>query len=124
GVPMTLRMQWDGRLTRGVMAKDMALHMIGKFGMNGGDYQAVEFCGPAVQALSMQERMTLSNLSAEMGAQVGLIAPDATTREWLLGAGVPAQAIQLEGLHTDQGVDESAASTFRFDAAALAPQVA
>jgi 3-isopropylmalate/(R)-2-methylmalate dehydratase large subunit len=88
-VPMTLRMWWDGRLPSGVMAKDMALHMIGRFGMNGGDYQAVEFCGPAVQALSMQERMTLSNLSAEMGAQAGLVAPDETTRQWLLAAGVP-----------------------------------
>ena len=123
-VPLTLRMQWDGRLAAGVTAKDMMLHMIGRFGMNGGDYQAVEFCGPAVQALSMQERMTLSNMSAEMGAQAGLIAPDATTREWLLGAGVPAEAITTEGWHTDEGVDESTASTFRFDAAALAPQVA
>jgi 3-isopropylmalate/(R)-2-methylmalate dehydratase large subunit len=123
-VPMTLRMQWDGRLPPGVMAKDMALHMIGRFGMNGGDYQAVEFCGPAVRALSMQERMTLSNLSAEMGAQAGLIAPDATTREWLLAAGVPDAEIELDGWSTDEDVDETAEKTFRFDAARLAPQVA
>ena len=123
-VPMTLRMWWDGRLPAGVMAKDMALHMIGRFGMNGGDYQAVEFCGPAVKALSMQERMTLSNLSAEMGAQAGLIAPDQTTREWLLAAGVPDAEIALDDWCTDDDVDESVAKTFRFDAAALAPQVA
>jgi 3-isopropylmalate/(R)-2-methylmalate dehydratase large subunit len=123
-VPMTLRMWWDGRLPSGVMAKDMALHMIGRFGMNGGDYQAVEFCGPAVQALSMQERMTLSNLSAEMGAQAGLVAPDETTRQWLLAAGVPDPEIELDGWSTDADVDESVAKTFRFDAAALAPQVA
>jgi 3-isopropylmalate/(R)-2-methylmalate dehydratase large subunit len=123
-VPMTLRMWWDGRLAPGVTAKDMMLHMIGRFGMNGADYQAVEFCGPAVQALSMQERMTLSNLSAEMGAQAGLVAPDATTREWLLATGVPDEAIALEPWHTDGDVDGSAAETFRFDAAALAPQVA
>jgi len=123
-VPMTLRMWWDGKLSPGVTAKDMVLRMVGRFGMNGGDYQAVEFCGPAVQALSMQERMTLSNMSAEMGAQVGLIAPDATTRDWLLGTGVPAEAIELDHWFTDEGVDESVAKTFRFDAAALAPQVA
>jgi 3-isopropylmalate/(R)-2-methylmalate dehydratase large subunit len=123
-VPMTLRMWWDGQLAPGVMAKDMALHMIGRFGMNGGDYQAVEFCGPAVQALSMQERMTLSNLSAEMGAQAGLVAPDETTRQWLLAAGVPDEEIDVEGWSTDEGVDESVAKTFRFDAATLAPQVA
>jgi 3-isopropylmalate/(R)-2-methylmalate dehydratase large subunit len=123
-VPRSLRMWWDGHLPPGVTAKDMVLHMVGRFGMNGGDYQAVEFCGPAVQALSMQERMTLSNMSAEMGSQVGLIAPDETTRQWLLGTGVPPQAINMEGLFTDEGVDESLASTYRFDAATLAPQVA
>jgi 3-isopropylmalate/(R)-2-methylmalate dehydratase large subunit len=123
-VPLTLRMWWDGRLAAGVTAKDMALHMIGRFGMNGGDYQAVEFCGPAVQALGMQERMTLSNMSAEMGAQAGLIAPDATTRAWLLAAGVPDEAITLDAWQTDEGVDETVVKTFRFDAAALAPQVA
>jgi 3-isopropylmalate/(R)-2-methylmalate dehydratase large subunit len=123
-VPVTLRMWWDGRLASGVSAKDMMLHLVGRFGMNGADYQAVEFCGPAVQALSMQERMTLSNMSAEMGAQAGLVAPDHVTRDWLLAAGVPADAIELEGWHTDEGVDESAAKTFRFDASMLAPQVA
>ncbi|MBA3477088.1 MAG: 3-isopropylmalate dehydratase large subunit [Lautropia sp.] len=123
-VPQTIRMWWDGRLPAGVTAKDMVLHMIGRFGMNGGDYQAVEFCGPAVQALSMQERMTLSNMSAEMGAQTGLIAPDTTTRDWLLLAGVPDEAIDLDAWYTDEGVDETRARTFRFDAAALAPQVA
>ena len=87
-VPETLRMHWRGRLARGVTAKDMMLHMIGRFGMNGGRYQAVEFCGAAVTALSMQERMTLSNMSAEMGAQTGLIAPDAVTLDYLRAAGV------------------------------------
>ena len=92
-VPRTLRMWWDAQLPPGLTAKDMVLHMVGRFGMNGGDYQAVEFCGPAVSALSMQERMTLSNMSAEMGAQVGLIAPDDTTRQWLRGVGVPDGAV-------------------------------
>jgi 3-isopropylmalate/(R)-2-methylmalate dehydratase large subunit len=123
-VPMTLRMWWDNTLAPGLTAKDMMLHMIGRFGMNGGDYQAVEFCGPAVRALSMQERMTLSNMSAEMGAQAGLIAPDETTRQWLLAAGVPARDIGIEPWYTDEAVDDSAAKTLRFDAAALAPQVA
>ena len=123
-VPLTLRMWWDGRLAAGVSAKDMMLHLTGRFGMNGGDYQAVEFCGPAVQALSMQERMTLSNMSAEMGAQAGLVAPDATTREWLRAAGVAEDAIALDPWFTDEAVDEAVAKTWRFDAASLAPQVA
>jgi 3-isopropylmalate/(R)-2-methylmalate dehydratase large subunit len=118
-VPQTLRMEWRNRLAPGVTAKDMALHMIGRFGMNGGQYQAVEFCGAGVTALSMQERMTLSNMSAEMGAQVGLIAPDAVTQEWLASVGVPDAPV--DGWFTDEGAE---AETTVFDAAALAPQVA
>ena len=120
-VPQTIRMWWDGRLPVGLTAKDMMLHMIGQFGMNGGDYQAVEFCGPAVQALSMQERMTMSNMSAEMGAQVGLIAPDEVTQDWLVKNGVSKDDIHLGHWRTD---DEAYALVHRFNAADLAPQVA
>jgi len=118
-VPRTLRMAWANRLAPGVTAKDMVLHMVGRFGMNGGDYQAVEFAGEAVRALSMQERMTLSNMSAEMGAQTGLIAPDETTRAWLASVGMAS--VETAGWQTDEGAD---ATTFDFDAATLAPQVA
>ncbi|MGP1614693.1 MAG: aconitase family protein, partial [Pollutimonas bauzanensis] len=72
--PRTIMMRWSGRLPAGVMAKDMMLHMIGLYGTNGADYSAVEYSGSAIDAMSMQERMTLSNMSAELGAQVGLIA--------------------------------------------------
>ena len=118
-VPETIRMHWKNRLPAGVTAKDMMLAMIGQFGMNGGSYQAMEFCGPAVQALSMQERMTMSNMSAEIGSQVGLIAPDATTRDWLAAHGAPD--VEIEGWHTDEG---AACTTHEYDAATLAPQVA
>ena len=120
-VPQTIRMWWDGQLPVGLTAKDMMLHMIGQFGMNGGDYQAVEFCGPAVQALSMQERMTMSNMSAEMGAQVGLIAPDEVTQDWLVKTGVSKEDIQLGQWHTDE---DAPAVMHRFNASNLAPQVA
>src|SRR3546814_5688899 len=73
-MPDTLMMRWNGRLASGVTAKDMMLHMIGRHGMNGGRYQAVEFCGEAVRALSTQERMTLPNMAAELRAQAGLVA--------------------------------------------------
>lgn len=121
-VPHTLQMHWSGRLAAGVTAKDMMLHMLGRFGMNGGQYQAVEFIGAAVKALSMQERMTLSNMSAELGAQVGLIAPDDTTRDWLLHTGVPAEALQ--GLDAWQTDDAAPVTRYDFDADALTPQVA
>ena len=121
-VPRTLRMQWDGQLSPGVCAKDMMLHMISKFGMNGGQYQAVEFAGDAVKALSMQERMTLSNMSAEMGAQAGLIAADDTTCTYLRGVGVSEDALQhAHDWHTDA---DAACEDFLFDATHLSPQVA
>jgi 3-isopropylmalate/(R)-2-methylmalate dehydratase large subunit len=121
-VPRTLRMHWHGRLQAGVSAKDMMLHMIGRFGMNGGQYQAVEFSGTAVQAMSMAERMTLSNMSAEMGAQAGLIAADATTLNHLQSIGVaPEQLERAEEWFTDEDADFE---QHMFDASRLSPQVA
>jgi 3-isopropylmalate/(R)-2-methylmalate dehydratase large subunit len=119
-VPRTIMMQWEGALADGVTAKDMMLHMIGRFGMNGGEYQAIEFCGSTVRGLSMQERMTLSNMSAEIGSQVGLIQPDQTTVDYLRQAGVE-DPIELAHWCTDA---QAQAERHRFDAAALAPQVA
>jgi len=120
-VPHTIRMRWHGRLGAGVSAKDMMLRMCTRFGMDGGQYQAVEYTGDAVSALSMQERMTLSNMTAELGGQVGLIAPDATTRDWLLAAGAPADAIDIHGWQSD--ADAACLAVHDFDAATLAPQV-
>jgi 3-isopropylmalate/(R)-2-methylmalate dehydratase large subunit len=121
-VPRTLRMDWQGKLNAGVSAKDMMLHMIGQFGMNGGQYQAIEFAGAAVQALSMQERMTLSNMSAELGAQAGLIAADDVTRAYLQSVGV--SEVHLKDLTRWQSDEGSACESYFFDASALSPQVA
>ena len=122
-VPETIGLQWDGKLARGVSAKDMMLHLLARFGMNGARYQAVEFCGEAVQALSMEERMTLCNMSAEMGAQTGLIAADSTTHDWLQAkTGVAySRAAHSETLASDAG---AFTEHHRFNASALAPQVA
>lgn len=121
-VPRTLRMHWRGRLQAGVSAKDMMLHMIGRFGMNGGQYQAVEFAGSAVQALPMAERMTLSNMSAELGAQAGLIAADDTTLQYLRAVGVtPDKLAGAEQWFTDNNADFE---QHDFDADQLSPQVA
>jgi 3-isopropylmalate/(R)-2-methylmalate dehydratase large subunit len=124
-VPTTIRMHWQGKLARGVVAKDMMLHMIGKFGMNGGRYQAIEFAGTTIEQLSMQERMTLSNMSAELGSQVGLIAADNTTLEYLkdkVDKQTLAQMLeQTQQWHSDIDSD---CERYYFDAATLAPQVA
>jgi 3-isopropylmalate/(R)-2-methylmalate dehydratase large subunit len=120
-VPHALFMRWTGRLAPGVSAKDMMLAMLGRFGMNGGQYQAVEFGGEAVAALSMAERMTLCNMSAELGAQAGLVAPDATTQAWLRDVGVDVADDDLAHWRTDE---DAPATRHVFDASALAPQVA
>jgi 3-isopropylmalate/(R)-2-methylmalate dehydratase large subunit len=118
-VPETIFMQWNGGLADGVSAKDMMLAMLGRHGMNGGAYQAVEFCGSAVRALAMQERMTLANMSAELGAQAGLVAPDETTRTWLAAHGAPE--VEIAPWHSD---DAAPGARHVFDADALAPQIA
>lgn len=118
-VPQTIFMRWIGRLSTGVSAKDMMLATIGRFGMAGGRYQAVEYCGEAVRALPIAERMTLCNMSTELGAQVGLVAPDETTREWLAAHGVPE--VSTQPWHSDE---DAPGVWHHFDASTLAPQVA
>jgi 3-isopropylmalate/(R)-2-methylmalate dehydratase large subunit len=119
-VPETILMQWDGKLGAGVTAKDIMLFLCGKFGMDGGRYQAVEYAGSAITALSMQERMTLANMTAELGAQTGLIAPDAVTQAFFDAAG--ARDVEIGHWHTD--ADATVDERHVFDASTLAPQVA
>lgn len=119
-VPHTIMVEWSGRLAGGVSAKDMMLFLCGRFGMDGGQYQAVEYSGSAIAALSMQERMTMANMTAEFGGQAGLIAPDAVTRSWLETVGV--RDIDCNTWHSDKNATMLA--HHRFDAATLAPQVA
>lgn len=121
-VPETIRLRWSGKTATGVVAKDMVLAMCARLGMDGGRYQAIEYCGDAIAGLSMPERMTLSNMAAELGAQAGLIAPDQTTRHYLLGVGVPDSAIELAAWQGDAAA--SCAEQHDFDAAALSPMVA
>ncbi len=83
--PKTLAIRVDGALPAGVGAKDLVLHIIGQIGVDGGTGHVIEYLGPAVEALSMEERMTVCNMSIEAGARAGLIAPDETTFAWLKG---------------------------------------
>jgi len=86
-VPETILIKWDNQLSPFVTAKDMMLAICRKIGMGGGRYQAVQYAGEAIRALGMQDRMTLSNMAAELGAQAGLIAPDETTIAYIENAG-------------------------------------
>ncbi len=81
----TMRILCTGRLQKGVYAKDLILAIAGRLTTGGGTGYAVEFAGEAVEALTMEGRMTLSNMAIEMGAKVGMIAPDETTFAYLKG---------------------------------------
>ncbi|QNT77443.1 3-isopropylmalate dehydratase large subunit [Entomobacter blattae] len=83
--PKTFAIYLDGKLQDGVGAKDMILHIIKEIGMDGGTGYVLEYKGEAVEALSMEGRMTMCNMSIEAGARAGLIAPDETTFTWLKG---------------------------------------
>ncbi|MFK7754160.1 MAG: 3-isopropylmalate dehydratase large subunit [Sedimentitalea sp.] len=117
-VPETIRINWSGSLGARVTAKDMMLFACGQLGMDGGRYGAVEYTGTGVAGLGMQDRMTLSNMTAELGGQAGLIAPDQVTADWLAAAGAPCDL----DWHSD--ADATWASHHRYDADALVPQVA
>ena len=83
--PRTLSIRVEGRLPLGVTAKDLILAVIARIGVGGATGHAVEYRGSAVRALSMEERMTVCNMSIEAGARAGMVAPDETTFEYLAG---------------------------------------
>ncbi|HPD09124.1 MAG TPA: aconitase family protein, partial [Methanomassiliicoccales archaeon] len=78
-VPRTFRFHLTGRLDGPVVAKDVILHLIGMMGADGCDYRCVEFVGPVVDAMSISGRMTMCNMSVEMGAKAGVAFPDQRT---------------------------------------------
>jgi 3-isopropylmalate/(R)-2-methylmalate dehydratase large subunit len=83
--PGTMRVRFEGELAPGVTAKDMILHLIGRYGASGGAGYALEFAGSAVEALDIEARMTLCNMAVEFSAFTGLVAPDHKTIEYLRG---------------------------------------
>ena len=119
-VPETIRINWSGELGPGVSAKDMALKMCATLGMDAGQYQAIQYTGDTIATLDIFERMTLCNMAAELGAQTGLIEPDAKTAAYIRDAGSDPGDWDL--FTSDAGA--RVAVTHDFDARALAPQVA
>ncbi len=83
--PKTMRINVEGRLQPGVTGKDVALTVIATLGFSGGTGYALEYAGPVIEALDMEGRMTVCNLSIEAGARCGMIAPDQKTVDWLRG---------------------------------------
>lgn len=118
-VPETIRVTWNGRLPKGVMAKDVSLTTIGAIGHAGATYKAVEYAGETIAALNMDERMAITNMAVEMGAKVGLMAPDDTVDAFLRSVNVSADSPRLLS-----DPDAVFCSDLAFDAATLVPLVA
>jgi 3-isopropylmalate/(R)-2-methylmalate dehydratase large subunit len=126
--PKTLRVSFDGTPPRGVTAKDLILALIGRIGTAGGVGCAVEYAGEAIRDLDMEGRMTVCNLSIELGAKVGMVAPDEKTYAYLKGRRhAPAGALWEQALAHWRTLPSDADALFdvehRMDCSALAPQV-
>ncbi len=119
-VPETIRVNWSGQFSRGVVAKDIMLLLCRELGINNA-FSVIEYGGDAVAAMSMNERVVLTNMAAELGAETGIIEPDDVTLDAIrAGGGEPASDA------LDWRSDENAEylAVHEFDSAALEPQVA
>jgi 3-isopropylmalate/(R)-2-methylmalate dehydratase large subunit len=126
--PKALRATFAAALRAGVCAKDMILALIGRIGAGGGNGHAAEYAGPAVRALDMEGRMTLCNLSIELGSKIGMVAPDETTFAWIEGRPHAPRGAALERARAYwRSLASDADARFdrevEIDCAALAPQV-
>ena len=124
----TFEIRIDGTLPYGVTAKDIILSIIGHIGIDGGNGAVVEYTGAAIRALSIEERMTVCNMSIEAGARAGMIAPDDTTYEYIAGKRFAPKGEDFDAaverwkqLPTDEGATYD--RTLQLDAVDIAPQV-
>jgi len=94
--PQQTRVTFSGQLRQDLNAKDLILHLIGRYGASGGIGHAIEFSGPATRQLSVESRLTLCNMAVEFGAWTGLVAPDDTTFDYVAGRPYAPQGVQWE----------------------------
>jgi 3-isopropylmalate/(R)-2-methylmalate dehydratase large subunit len=124
--PKTMRIDYSGELGPGVTAKDLILATIGRLGVGGMAGHAVEYAGETIRGLSMENRMTICNMTIEGGGRAGMIAPDETTFEWVTGRpGAPADfdaaVARWRELPTDDGAGFD--TEVEIDAGAISPMV-
>jgi 3-isopropylmalate/(R)-2-methylmalate dehydratase large subunit len=124
--PRTMRINYSGRLGSGVSAKDLILATIGRLGVGGMAGHAIEYAGDTIRGLSMENRMTICNMTIEGGGRAGMIAPDETTFDWMRGR--PAAPSDLDDavegwrrLPSDPGARFD--TEVEIDAAAISPMV-
>ena len=126
--PKTMRIEINGKLGKGVVSKDIILYIISKISASGATGFFVEYAGEAIRNLSMEARMTICNMSIEMGARGGLIAPDETTFNYIKGRKFAPQGAEFDklvekwgDLKTDEGAKYDQVLTY--DAADIAPMI-
>jgi 3-isopropylmalate/(R)-2-methylmalate dehydratase large subunit len=126
--PKTMRIEINGKLGKGVVSKDIILYIISKISASGATGFFVEYAGDAIRNLSMEARMTICNMSIEMGARGGLIAPDETTFNYIEGRKFAPQGAEFDklvkkwgDLKTDEGAKYDQVLTY--DAADIAPMI-
>ena len=128
--PRSMRITYEGELGFGVTAKDLILGTLGELGVGGMTGHVVEYAGPAIEALSMEGRMTVCNMTIEGGGRAGMIAPDETTFEWFRQTprpGAPAGAKLDAAIETWRELRSDAGASFdselTVDASTISPQV-
>jgi 3-isopropylmalate/(R)-2-methylmalate dehydratase large subunit len=122
--PSSMVIRYEGQLGFGVTAKDLVLGTIGRIGTAGGVGYVIEYAGPAVEALTMEGRMTMCNMTIEAGGRAGMSAPDDTTFEWIDGRDAAPAELPVDewsALRTDPGARFDAEVVI--DASELSPQV-
>jgi len=110
-VPNSIKINLHGKLQKGVVAKDLILHLVGKLGIQGATYESIEFCGEAIEAMGVDSRMTLANMVIEMGAKAGLVS---------------TKGLQLPYMfeHIEADEDANYVRTYDIDVSSLEPQIA
>lgn len=116
-VPESMKITVNGKLEKGVYAKDMILHIIGDIKADGANYMSVEFYGDTIENLSIAGRMVLSNMSAEMGAKAGIVQCDKKTEEWLK----PRVSGEIRAV---KPIDNKYEITLEYNAEDITPKVA
>jgi len=117
-VPETIRVMVKGELPKGVYSKDIILHIIKDIGSNGATYKAVEFYGPAIASLSVDARLTISNMAVEMGAKIGIMEADKKVLKWV------SQRTRRELRPAAPDLDARYSAVKEYDVSKLSPQVA
>ena len=117
-VPAGMKFVFKGKLPRWLGGKDLVLFTIGKIGVDGARYKAMEICGPVIERLNMDERLALCNMAIEAGAKNGIIAPDDVTERY------EDDRAQRPPKFYSSDPDARCAETFEWDVSALSPQVA